>query len=178
MELTKINWQLGSSLYPPWKPSSDQNIQEQERLSALAAEAKDRASDALNQHFMDEDNLAAPSLFDKSTVAWENDSTTAESCFGDDVDDPEYFKYLAKNGGDCSDDEDDAHDNEDERIDDRGPLYDSVTGKSRASDEDFRCMHLLNLCVNLRKQNVRWATEDAVGSVTAMGDSKLVKFGK
>jgi hypothetical protein len=56
-----------------------------------------------------------------------------------DDNDPEFFKLLETNGGDCSDDEDGAFEDSDEEIVvDCGPLFNPVTGKVRTSDEDLR----------------------------------------
>jgi hypothetical protein len=78
------------------------------------------------------------SFYDRKTETWETKSTTTDSGLSDE-NETEFFNLLEKYGGDCSDDEDGAfEDEDDEVIDDCGPLFNPVTGKIRASDDDLR----------------------------------------
>ena len=77
------------------------------------------------------------SFFNRKTETWETKSTATDSELSDDNDEA-YLGLLDKYGGDCSDDEYDALEDEDEFVVDCGPLFNPVTGKTRSSDEDLR----------------------------------------
>ena len=105
-----------------------------------AEEGRAQASEVLNDLILGdyEPTKSEKSFYDRKTETWETKSTTTDSGLSDE-NETEFFNLLEKYGGDCSDDEDGAfEDEDDEVIDDCGPLFNPVTGKIRASDDDLR----------------------------------------
>ena len=82
----------------------------------------DDAVEALNSYLLSDDSLANQSVFDGEHQ----------------TDDQEYF-HLLDELGDCDEDGSILGDAPSDDIeDDCGPIFDAVTGKARASDEDLR----------------------------------------
>ena len=116
--------------------------------SSTPVVSTEEASDALNRIVVEAAASVDGSIYDRTTEVWGDGSTTTDSGNGDG-DDPEFYSILEETGGDCSDDEEDAIDldDNDEVIDDCGPLYNNVTGKFRVPDDELRRFAMLQpLC--------------------------------
>ena len=114
--------------------------------SSTSVASTEEASDALNRIVVEAALSVHGSVYDRETEILENGSTTNDSGYGDD---PEFYSMLDKTGGDCSDDEEDAinFDDNDDVINDCGPLYNNITGNFRVPDDELRRFAMLQpLC--------------------------------
>ena len=100
--------------------------------------------------------MAAPSLYERSTVVWEEEGSVATDGEYED-DDRAYFKYLDQNGGDMIEEEADEFDIE-EMVEDCGPVFDAVTGRPRSSDDDLRMYAIMQPISDM------WGVECAQGN--------------